>query len=85
MQDEPQEPRAVQEYDIVDYGGWCMVYCWTNDDEDTGYPSRSSQWSVTFSDSPEGKGLDKAKAYAGVSRIGVSGVRVIVTLDGEVI
>lgn len=54
------------------------IECETNDDDDDGYPDGEiERWTMTFPT------VDAALAYAGKCRVGVSGVIVTVTLDGE--
>ena len=71
-------PRALHTIDgTTDADGRIVVDEWTNDDEDRGYPNKEDLWTWTAQD------RDEFDRRAGKSRIGASGVRVIVTLDGE--
>jgi hypothetical protein len=50
----------------------------TNDDNDDGYPDgETAEWSITYKDRSQ---FDRC---VGVSRVGISGIRVTVTLDGK--
>lgn len=70
--------QALQTHDIVDYGDdGAMVFTWTNDDRDLGVPSEIASWSRKF------ESAEQALQYTGKSRRGVSGVKVVVTLDGK--
>ena len=77
-EDEPdiREPEALATYDIVTDGDNIIVYCWTNDNEDTGYPGRSESYTLKFST------LEAALRITGKSRQGVL-CRVEVTVDGQ--
>ena len=50
----------------------------TNDDNDDGYPDGKEVWWDW-----QAKNLDAALKHTGKSRIGISGIRVTVTIDGE--
>lgn len=71
--------NAYHNMDIFteDQGLRYSVFHRTNDDADIGWPSIDSQWSVYYPT------LEKALLATGATRIGVSGIRVNVTLDGE--
>ena len=49
----------------------------TNDDEDRGYPTRYARWDYVL------PSVESFHSKAGKSRVGISGVRVTVVLDGE--
>lgn len=72
---------AYQRYHVitgVEADTVVRVECETNDDDDDGYPDgQIDRWTMFF------PSVAKALAYAGTCRIGVSGVVVTVTLDGE--
>jgi len=57
--------------------GSVRVWQETNDDEDRGYPTVQAQWETTCKDA------EAFKRRFGVSRIGISGVEVTVSLDGN--
>lgn len=56
--------------------GTYLVEEWTNDDADLGYPNREKTWDAVYTN------LEAVKRRCGVSRTGVSGIRVEVTLNG---
>lgn len=73
--------RAWMDYDIFSPVApsfpW-RVFAITNDNNDDGHPDgRTEEWTMDFP--------DKAAAlkHCGVCRVGVSGIRVTVRLDGE--
>lgn len=70
---------ALQTYDIVTGGPGepVEVFAWTNDDQDRGYPNDDAGWAMDFDT------VEQALKHTGTSRVGISGVRVTVTLDGE--
>lgn len=72
---------AWQHYHIitcVEDDAVVRVECETNDDDDDGYPDGEiTRWTETFNT------LDAALRNKGKCRVGVSGVIVTVTLDGE--
>ena len=71
-------PGAWMTYDVVDDGlGGANVHCATNDNLDLGYPSQTDAWTLHF------KRVEDALRHAGFSRVGVSGVKVTVTYNGE--
>ena len=72
---------ALQTYDIVSNGEGqkVTVYAWTNDDQDRGWPNDDASWELVFDN------VEKALKHTGTSRVGVSGVKVEVRLNGEVI
>lgn len=51
----------------------------TNDDEDTGYPSKYAAWETTYAS------LEKAIEREGKTRVGILGIQVLVYLDGELL
>lgn len=74
-------PVAIHRYFIsteVPYGSDVLVYVETNDDNDDGYPDGDwTNWTLAF------RSVEKAREHCGVCRIGISGVIVTVTLNGE--
>ena len=71
-------PEALQTHDIVTLDkGRAAVRSWTNDDRDLGSPNVEASWEF------ETDTVEQALQITGTSRIGISGVRVTVTLDGE--
>lgn len=79
--DYEQNPScAWQRYDITGNDTHAEIHCTTNDDDDDGYPDGEIQEWIE-----EGyKGIAQALRVKGVSRFGVSGVAVIVTVNGIV-
>ncbi len=78
--DEPDltEPAAWAAYDCTLLpDGTIHVACQTNDDRDLGYPSGESWYTLTHAS------LTAARRARGVCRVGVSGIIVTVTLDGQ--
>jgi hypothetical protein len=70
---------AVHRIDVISFGEVATIVTeQTNDDNDDGYPDGEwKTWNNTF-DTPE-----QAMKYAGVCRVGVSGVVVTVTFNGK--
>jgi hypothetical protein len=70
---------ALQRYFIDSQpDGSAVVHCETNDDDDDGVPDGSwENWDMEFPT------VKKALKHCGKCRIGISGVIVTVTLDGE--
>ena len=58
-------------------GGRITGQCWTNDDEDTGYPSTEARWPVSYPSEAE------ALRQTGATHVGISGVEVEVSIDGR--
>jgi|GEM_PF-4941853 len=75
------DEEAVAQHTIDVLGpapdGSYLVEEWTNDDEDHGYPNEEASWYAVY---PTLKATIK---HCGVSRIGVSGVQVTVSLNGK--
>ncbi len=72
------EPTAWATYDCTLWpDGTVHVACGTNDDRDLGYPSGESWYTLTHAS------LDDARRTRGVCRVGISGIVVTVTLDGQ--
>jgi hypothetical protein len=72
--------EAWQHYSIsTGYdGGRVLVLVRTNDNDDDGYDDGEVvEWQETFAD------LERALGYSGRSRVGISGILVTVTVDGE--
>ena len=72
--------HAWQRYDGITYSdGSVAVECGTNDNDDDGFPDREGPqyWHIIVPN------VAAFKKFAGTSRIGVSGIRVTVTLDGK--
>lgn len=80
-----EEPTAWHHYEISGYpeDETVTVTESTNDNLDTGYPSESAHWSLEFRSTPGKSGYEKALAYAGKSRVGISGVVVRVGVNGR--
>jgi hypothetical protein len=73
------EGGAWSRYDLQTMpGGSIAGRCQTNDDGDTGYAGQYAEWEVKYKDK-----VSMLKALSGGSHVGISGVRVEVTLDGE--
>jgi len=74
----PREPEAWQNIDAetID-GGQIRASFETNDDQDRGYPNDHASWISHY------RNFADFAQSAGVTRRGVSGVAVNVTLDGE--
>lgn len=69
---------ALQRYDLATQDdGSIRGTVWTNDNLDHGVPSEIAEWNVTYADRAA---MDRG---AGRSRTGISGVKVIVILDGQ--
>lgn len=76
--DEPE--GAWQTYDVEPDGlGGATVYAATNDNLDLGYENQHATWDLRF------RRLADAFRHVGLSRTGVSGVRVTVRYEGEVL
>jgi hypothetical protein len=76
--DEDGEVYSRQRYDAhTNPDGSIEAHVWTNDDEDRGYPNTESQWDERY------KTAEEFHKRVGISRTGVSGVKVTVFLDGE--
>jgi hypothetical protein len=72
------EPVARQIYNLhTANNGKIVGNCWTNDDEDTGYPNVEASWEVSYRDRAH---MEKS---TGRSHVGISGVQVEVILDGK--
>ena len=75
------DPRgdAWQHYSVSTLADGCaLVLVKTNDDNDDGYDDgRVVEWKASF------PSLKAALHYTGKSRLGISGIRVHVTVDGE--
>jgi hypothetical protein len=72
--------EAWQTYEIFseDEFGKIRVLAMTNDDDDDGYPDGTiERWWMEFST------VEQALKHCGKSRVGISGVRVTVFLDGR--
>lgn len=73
--------QAYQTYEIEGEGNqWCVV-CETNDDDDDGYPDGMVH-PVRWVEHNYGSVMQALKR-TGVSRFGISGVAVIVTVNGQ--
>ncbi len=75
-EEEVAEPLAWQTYEILTTDEGAVVYTDTNDNYDLGYPGSYAHWEMHF------RSVEAALRHTGKSRVGVSGVRVTVTLDG---
>jgi len=72
--------EAVQTYTLhTDGNGRVKGRCWTNDDEDLGQPSTTAQWPVSYAN------REQAIKITGGTHFGISGVKVTVMLDGQLI
>lgn len=70
--------EAWQHYSVSTRPDEVLVLVKTNDDDDDGYDDGEvTEWPETFPT------LAAALKYTGRSRVGVSGVQVLVTVDGE--
>jgi len=71
--------HAYQDYEVEENeDGTATVYCATNDDDDDGHVDcESAHWRLSF------KTVAEALKYVGHSRVGVSGIKVTVKLNGE--
>lgn len=77
--DAMREPRSETRYDLsTEQDGRITGSCWTNDDEDRGYPTTEARWDVRYSD------LAHALKRTGGTHQGI-GSFVSVLLDGELI
>jgi hypothetical protein len=74
---EPQESGVWHRMEIDDCGDYILVSESTNDNLDTGYPSQCSSWANQYPN------IEAALKHTGKSRIGCSGIRVEVFLNGE--
>lgn len=72
-------PSAWMRYEGYSQGdGTIQVEAMTNDNNDDGYPDgETAEWTLTCRDRAD------FDTRCGRSRIGISGIRVTVTLDGE--
>lgn len=73
------EPEVYHRMTITRLGdGRATIHHETNDDDDDGYDDGHTEvWEDTVAS------VERALRITGVTRVGVSGVRVLVTLDGE--
>jgi hypothetical protein len=74
-----EHTAAWQRYDITGNDNEAEIYCSTNDDDDDGFPDGVvTEWIE------EGfQSIGKALKRTGVCRYGISGVAVIVTVNGK--
>lgn len=76
--DEYPEPETWHRIDAVTLdAGRIRAYHATNDNLDRGYPTEYAEWTTTY------RSLEGFRILCGVTRVGVLGCRVTVTLDGE--
>jgi hypothetical protein len=75
---EPDEPPIWTDYRCHWQNGAVMVEASTNDADDRGHPSRHDAWQLGPFETPEA-----AFKITGKTRVGVSGMRVTVTFEGN--
>jgi hypothetical protein len=71
--------HAYQDYDVEENeDGTATVYCATNDDDDDGHVDCTRvTWELHF------KSMAEALKYTGITRVGVSGIIVTVSIEGS--
>ena len=77
-QDDYLDPVTVHRHTVVTQGDEAIIHTETNDDNDDGYPDGHwESWTLSY------PSVEQALKHTGKCRVGVSGVIVTVTLDGE--
>ena len=72
------------EYNIYGDRDSCVIHVSTNDNNDDGFPDASIEsWELSFTGNERGSAIEQALKHTGVSRTGMSGCNVYVSLNGE--